>query len=382
MKPHRLSLVVLALALIGLHGPAARAQRPGVVTVGYVELKQDARYPALPFARSEMAATLAIEQARDDQVGDRDFVLAFFTAATEESLIEQVVAAVDRHGLRFFVLDLPAPAIVHLSAALRGRPALLFNATTPDDALRGEHCAANLVHTGPSRAMTADALAQYITAHHWHDVLLLEGAQPEDRDTADAFVRAAEKFGARIVARRALAPEADEATVTAAPPEYDVVYIADAGGASARRLPYRTTLARPVIGAAGLVATAWHARWDGAGAQRLSERFLRRTQRAMTGLDWSAWMAVDLIVQAVAHTRRDDLGALRADILGGADFDGAKDMAVSVRPWDHQLRQPILLTTSDTVVATAPTGDRGDPIAALDTLGDDRQATPCRLAGG
>jgi ABC transporter substrate binding protein (PQQ-dependent alcohol dehydrogenase system) len=378
----------------------ALAQRPGIVTIGYVELEGDPRYQPVrgteqlvlelrerPLAGAELALD---DAAAIGRVINRDFELTHFRAAAEALLIDQVVAAVDRHDLRLFVLDLPAPAVEHLAAALRDRPVLLFNATAADDRLRRDLCAPNLIHTLPSLAMTSDALAQYLVARKWRDVLLLEGPLDADKIQADAFARAAQKFGARIVERRGFKLGNDPrerdannvALLTATNRDYDVVFVADTDGEFARGLPYRTTRPRPVIGATGLVADAWHWTWERYGAPQLINRFLTRTRRHMTGLDWSAWMAVKLIVQATLRTHSDDVAALKAHLFGESSYDGVKGLAVSVRPWDHQLRQAILLSTPDQVIATAPLPGFLHATNELDTLGDDRPETPCRLAGG
>jgi ABC transporter substrate binding protein (PQQ-dependent alcohol dehydrogenase system) len=387
-----LGLMILAVAPV-------HAQRPGIVTIGYVELESDARYrPTLdlgqrvvaPHDRPVAGAELALDDAAAvGRMIGRDFVLSHFAASDETLLIDQVVAAVDRHGLRLFVLDLPASAVEHLTEALRDRPVLLFNTTAPDDRLRRNLCAPNLVHVLPSLAMTTDALAQYVVARKWRDVLLLEGPLEDDKVEADAFARAARKFGARIVERRRFTlgddprqRETDDAALlTTTAHDYDVVYVADADGRFSRTLPYRTTRPRPVIGATGLVAETWHWTWEGHGAPELIERFLTRTRRHMTAHDWSDWMAVNLIVQAVLRTGSDEIGVLKAYVFGASAYDGMKGLAVSVRPWDHQLRQPILLSTADSVIATAPLPGFLHATNELDTLGDDKSETPCHLAG-
>jgi ABC transporter substrate binding protein (PQQ-dependent alcohol dehydrogenase system) len=392
----------LGLALLALAAAAtpAQAQHPGVVTIGYVELENDARYePVLGTERiviarrerPEPAAEVALDEAAAiGRVIQRDFVLAHFRAAGEPLLIEQVVAAAERHDVHLFVLDLPADAVEHLASALAGKPALLFNATAPDDALRRTLCAPNLIHTMPSLAMLTDALAQHIVAHKWRDVLLLEGPLEADKTLADAFARAAAKFGARLVERRSFKlgndpRERDDnnvALLTATARDYDVVFVADSDGEFARGLPYRTTRPRPVIGSTGLIADAWHWTWERYGAPQLINRFLARANRHMTGLDWSVWIAVKMMVQASLRTHGGDYAAQAAHLLGDASYDGVKGLAVSLRPWDHQLRQAILLATSDSVVAAAPLPGFLHATNELDTLGDDRPETPCHLDGG
>jgi ABC transporter substrate binding protein (PQQ-dependent alcohol dehydrogenase system) len=395
----RLRAFGLAAALVVLAG-TAWAQRPGVVTIGYVELADDARYQPVrgteriviaprerPLAGAEVALDEAAAIAR---VIHRDFVLTNFSATKDDVLVDQVVAAVERHGIRLFVLDLPAASVERLATALRGKKVLLFNTTADADRLRRTVCAPELIHTAPSLAMTTDALAQFLVARKWRDVLLLEGPLPDDALLADAFARSAKKFGARLVERRRFKlgndpRERDEnnpALLTATSHDYDVVFVADADGEFARALPYRTVRARPVVGSTGLVADAWHWTWERYGAPQLINRFLARAKRHMTGHDWATWIAVKLIVQATLRTQSDDVGALAEYLTGDAGFDGVKGLAVGVRPWDHQLRQAILLTTQDAVIATAPLPGFLHAANELDTLGDDKPETPCQLAGG
>ncbi len=49
----------------------------------------------------------------------------------------------------------------------------------------------------------------------------------------------------------------------------------------------------------------------------------------------------------------------------------------SFRSWDNQLRQPIVLHTSDAVIATAPFEQFLHPTTYLDTLGVDQPQTEC-----
>ena len=74
----------------------------------------------------------------------------------------------------------------------------------------------------------------------------------------------------------------------------------------------------------------------------------------MESQDWAAWIAVKMVVQAALRTRSADFAKQRDFILGGNGFDGYKGLAVSVRPWDQQLRQAVFLATPNAVVASAP----------------------------
>ena len=95
--------------------------------------------------------------------------------------------------------------------------------------------------------------------------------------------------------------------------------------------------------------------------------------------DWAAWISVKMIIQSALRTRSIDFQQQRKFILGDATFDGDKGLAVSVRPWDNQLRQAVLLAAPYAVVASAPVEGFLHRTNVLDTLGDDQMETPCKL---
>ena len=63
-------------------------------------------------------------------------------------------------------------------------PPLLY---TPMDSLRIQDCRANLFHIIPSRAMKADALAQYLTFKRWQRWVLASGTGEGDKAFAEAM---------------------------------------------------------------------------------------------------------------------------------------------------------------------------------------------------
>jgi ABC transporter substrate binding protein (PQQ-dependent alcohol dehydrogenase system) len=78
---------------------------------------------------------------------------------------------------------------------------------------------------------------------------------------------------------------------------------------------------------------AWHWTWERHGAPQVNSRFEKKSGgRHMEGPDWAAWMAVRVIVQSSLRTESTDFAKQRAFILGDGNFDGAKGLAVSVRP--------------------------------------------------
>ena len=89
------------------------------------------------------------------------------------------------------------------------------------------------------------------------------------------------------------------------------------------------------------------------------------------------WRLAKLLLSL--RTRSTDFAKQRDFILGDAGFDGDKGLPVGVRPWDHQLRQAVLLAALYMVVASAPMEGFLHRLNDLDTLGDDEPETPCHL---
>jgi ABC transporter substrate binding protein (PQQ-dependent alcohol dehydrogenase system) len=399
----RLAVLCVATPVLAQSAPPTIPNAPASsdvrqrLTIGYVEIDGDARYepvkgadrlvlkaPMHPFA----AAEVALDEARAlRRVLPVDFALERITAKEPAQLAPAVLDAMERRGVHFFIIDAPADAWKSLIGAVRGRDVLLFNATEADDSLRRELCAAEVVHTFPSLAMSADALTQYLVARKWRDVLVLEGPLAADATLTGAFERSARKFGARVVAHQHFKAGTDPRErdqnnpllLSALNRDYDVVFVADQAFDFAREVPYRTVRPRPVIGSIGLEPVAWHWTWDHNGAPQVQSRFQARAAgRHMEGPDWAVWIAVKMIVQSALRTQSTDFRKQRDFILGGA-FDGDKGLALSLRPWDHQLRQAVLLATPYAVVAAAPVEGFLHQSNDLDTLGDDAPDSPCHL---
>ncbi|HEU5272050.1 MAG TPA: ABC transporter substrate-binding protein [Xanthobacteraceae bacterium] len=378
----------------------AQAQQPPArqtLTIGYVEIAGDLRYEPIRGADRIILKTRAhpyagAEVSIDDAAPLRrvlpvDFALTRISVSSAEEVAPAVLQAIESRGIHFFLIDAPPAAFAPLAAAVRGRDALLFNVSAPEDSLRRELCAAELVHTFPSLAMRMDALVQYLVARNWRDVIVLEGPLAADAASAAAFERSAKKFGARVVAHQRFKPGTDPrerdqnnpTLLTATNRDYDAVFVADAAFDFARQLPYRTQRPRPVVGSIDLEPVAWHWTWEHNGAPQVQARFAAHAAgRHMESGDWAAWIAVRMIVQAALRTRSTDFHAQRDFILSGA-FDGDKGLAVSVRAWDHQLRQAMLLASPYAVVASAPVEGALHRTNELDTLGDDAPESPCHL---
>ena len=160
------------------------------VTIGFVDIAGDPRHE--PIRATErmilrtrehpfVGAQVGIEEAQAlSRALKIDFALERITVKSADALAPAVMQAREAKGIHFFIVDAPAEAFRPLAEAVRGRDVLLFNATAPDDWLRRELCAREIVHTLPSLAMTMDGLVQHLVSRKWRDILVLQGPAPAD----------------------------------------------------------------------------------------------------------------------------------------------------------------------------------------------------------
>ena len=203
-----------------------------------------------------------------------------------------------------------------------------------DDRLREEDCRPNVVHTAPSRAMLADALAQYLVWKQWRRWFLVRGTGARRRGLRRGAaarrqaVRRQDRRGARLQGRsrqpargrRHEQIQQQIPTFTQNAPAYDVLMVADEGGLFGEYFPYRTWDARPVAGTQGLVPTSWHPALEQWGATQFQNRFRRLANRPMRPLDYDVWVAVRSIGEAATRTKSAEPKDLIA-YLKSADFD-------------------------------------------------------------
>jgi ABC transporter substrate binding protein (PQQ-dependent alcohol dehydrogenase system) len=309
-----------------------------------------------------------------------------------EDAVQAATELAARNG--FIIADLPADTLLKVADALRERGTLLFNAGAIDERLREADCRANVIHTAPTRAMLADALGQYLVWKQWKRWLLVAGSHDNDKLYADALRRAASRFGARIVEERSFedtggARRTDSGVtliqrqmpvVTQKAPAYDVLVAADESDVFAGYLPYRTWEPRPVAGSGGLKPVSWDATHEQWGAAQLQNRFYRLFKRLMNARDNQAWMAMRMIGEAATRTHSNDPVKLRA-FLVGPDFSFAafKGQRLTLRSWNLQVRQPILLGDGRSIVSVSPQEGFLHQTSELDTLGYDRPETKCVL---
>lgn len=380
-------ICLLAIAWAS-HGQAAEA--PLQVQIGYLGYRPDPG-PLLSNVIPEPAD--AGQRGAELAIIDSNSTGAFLnqryslTSASVDSPEALLAAAQAQHaqGLRLFVVNAPAASLRQLSAALPD--SLLFNAGSADDRLRSTECLANVLHTLPSRAMLADALAQFLVLRKWQKALLIVGPTEDDQAYAAALRRAAKRFGVQLVAEKAWRFDNDQRrsaqadmplfTQTA---EYDVVLVADERGDFGEYVPYQTWYPRPVAGTQGLTPTGWHKTVETYGAAQLQKRFEALAGRWMNDRDFAAWMAVRSVASAVNKLHQVDPQAIRQlELSEQLPLDGFKGRKLSYGAWNGQLRQPIPIVQPRALVSTSPQDGFLHPTNEMDSLGYDQPEVTCRF---
>jgi len=288
--------------------------------------------------------------------------------------------------LGLVVVNLNAEPLLKLSDLPNANQNLLFDVATTDDELRNGQCRHPVVHILPSRAMRADALAQYMLKKRWQKWFLVIGPTAEDQLYAAAVKRAAKRFGMKIVAEKNWTNDYDarrtaqsDVPVFTQGEEYDVLVVADEQGLFGEYLDYRTWIPRPVIGTQGLVATSWHRTHEQWGAVQLQNRFKEKAGRWMEEVDYAAYLAVRAIGEASVRSKSNQVAAIRDYLFSEAfALQGYKGVPLSFRSWDGQLRQPILLAAPRSLVNVAPLEGFLHPKSELDTLGYDQPESACK----
>ncbi|MCT8266337.1 ABC transporter substrate-binding protein [Afifella sp. JA880] len=390
----------VAFALVvGSASPGVAQDGKGKVMIGYL------RSPLpdwLPISLSERpreddgiaGARLAItDNNTTGRFTGQEYELEDATASDQQQALD-ALGEMSAGGVRFVVADLPADTLLAVTDEAAKRDTLVFNIGAADDRLRESDCRANLIHVTPSRAMLADALVQYLVTKKWTRLFLLVGSHSADQDYAAAVERAAKRFGARIVEKRVFTDtggarttdsglvqvDAQMAVFTQSAPDHDVVVVADESEIFGPYVPYHTWDPRPVAGTSGLRPTSWspaHDQWAGI---QIQNRFVAAYDRQMTAKDMDAWTAVRMIGEAATRASSSD-AATMADFIKGPKFEVAafKGQKLTLRDWNWQLRQPILLADGRMVVSVSPQDGFLHQTSTLDTLGYDRPESECRL---
>jgi ABC transporter substrate binding protein (PQQ-dependent alcohol dehydrogenase system) len=316
-------------------------------------------------------------------------------AVPPEADIAEVFTEQRAAGRSLFISDLPRDDLLAIARHGEAADTLIFNGRVADDDLRLTVCFPQVFHTALSRAMRADALIQFLVWKKWSDLFLFAGSTEGDQAYAEAIRRAAKKFGAKIVAEDSyaydpIARRTDSGHIQvqrqmplatqSAGDDYDVMIAIDEHETFGEYLPFNTYAPRPVAGTHGLVASSWHRVQEQWGSTQIQRRFTEIAGRWMEERDYGAWLGVRAIGEAVTRTSSADNAKLR-DYLRSPDFalGGFKGVGLSFRPWNQQMRQPVLLVNKRVLVSVSPQDGFLHQRTPLDSLGYDEPESDCAL---
>ena len=307
--------------------------------------------------------------------------------------IESQLAQIPTDAL--VILDLPKSEFTQVATTLDALDRVIINVRHPDADLRDQLCLPSLYHTIPSERMYFDALGQFLIHRGWRKVLVVHGPSKRDKVRTEILTKSLKKFGAEIsdIRQYTLSHHPDDRDKNK--PEfltggasYDVVAVIDSDKDFGRYIQYSTRRARPVVGDVGLTPVGWHRTLERYGAPQLNERYQKfdqsnplSSQEAMTDAEFAAWSAIKLITNSlnVAKMNRPTISPRQILEHPDTQVDLYKGTRGSIREWNHQLRQPILLATGEAVIAVAPMPKFLHPKHYVDTLGLDKPESPCQL---
>ena len=394
--PTLLTLAGAVAAILAMAGAAIGLE----VRAAVLRLDRDLPLPIsrLDIPPEDLGFAGALLATEDNQTTGTFLGMEFITEMRAVTPGDAAVAleALKAEGIGIIVVLAEGAEVTEL-AGLAGEDVFVLNAGARDEAAREEECRANLLHVAPSRAMLADAVIQFLIWKQWRRLVLIHGSHPEDAALADAYRQAARKFGAEIVEEREYVDrggarrtdtghvlvQRDMPVFMQDLPDHDVVIAADEADVFAAYLPYHQWQPHPVAGSAGLIPVTWHPAHEAWGATQFQRRFERLTGRGMREEDYQVWLALRVVGEAVLRTNSADPADLRdyamSDAFELAAFKGQK---LTFRPWNGQLRQPVLLTDRHITVAVSPQEGFLHQVSPLDTLGLDQPETRCTAFGG
>ena len=215
---------------------------------------------------------------------------------------------------------------------------------------------------------------------------MLTGPLEEDNKISMSFKNSAKKFGIKIIKEKFFVNNNDprvrdknNLSYLTKERTYNNIFISDTVGEFSLTVPNATIRPALVSGSSGLVPNAWHWSYLRHGAPQLNGRFERLNNRRMDSKDWAAWIAIKTIVESVIRTQSRDNNKILTFINSeDIQIDGSKGISLNFRKLSNQLRQPILLTSSNNwVTAKTPLEEFKDSKNNLDTIGINFKQTKC-----
>ena len=402
-------LAAVLLAAVGLAGPPARAEDAGEeIRLGYL-LSRAAGFSTYDRAGAWMGEE---EVNRQAQALGKRFRVIFAEGGQSSEVVEQARMLIDEQGVRALLSSVSDAATIALANLADERGIVFLNVGSDVDSLRGEKCRKNAFSIGPSLTMHVRALGQWaIQEKEWKSWAIVQGDSTGEARLAEAARRYLQANGGRVAGTVPLdevnAHEPAKALEALRAIKADFVYIALTGEKQELFLEayQQAGPASPVGGAepelvrmgrntrrfAGYWSTGWSHLNEIFGASELNNRFVDFAGIAMNERAWGAWAGVKILGEAMLRAPAPDAARLVPYLRESLQFDGYMGDAMDFRPWDHQLRQRMVIVRVnhdpkwngwDAFVneATVPLrrlkGWKGDP---LDSIGFTREESGCRF---
>ena len=393
----RLWMILLIVATLSTNLATAASLHLVIVTASNAEMTNRGKSFAGIQTRVERPVKRAVELALfESKTSFKEFgitpKLQLIDIDNKRPLNDQLK---EIHSDALVILDLPKSVFIEAAIFLDKSGHTTVNVRHPDVDLRDTLCLPSLYHTIPSERMYFDALGQFLIYRGWRKVLVVHGPTDKDKSRTQILERSLKKFGASISDLRefTLSHHPDDRDKNK--PEfltggtsYDVVAVIDSSRDFGRYIQYSTRRARPVVGDVGLTPVGWHRTLERYGAPQLNERYQLFDKKnrlpatdAMSDEEFAAWSAIKLITNslAVVDSTSETLDPQNILTHPDAQVDLYKGTRGSIRQWNNQLRQPILLATGDAVIAVAPMPKFLHPKHYVDTLGLDEPESRCKL---
>jgi branched-chain amino acid transport system substrate-binding protein len=412
-----LTLTALGLTAVcpwGGGGPgqsaSAQGQLPPVVRIAHLSSRHGAAAAMAGYA--VMGVQLGTEEAN---------ITAGMFATRVELILEDAVTAdnaaaiagklITQTGLTALIGALDDRTTALLSDLSQRRHVLFFNAAARGGHLRGANCHRYTFHIEPELAMYTQAIGQWLVRNkrtRWHFVAAEDALSQEALQRADRFLRdhGGAALGRFIIAagQRDFAPVFtqlsggdQEAVIVALPGDELQHFLSQYQAAGLTALVAGAPLDTIAMWhndpdhVQGVWATSWYHELERYSGRELNARFVRRFGQPAEAYAWASWAAVKLIIEGVLRSASTQASDLLRYFESAPAFDGHKGKALTFREWNHQLRQPLFIVKAREVkpanardlfepIAELPSPARGQSVVELlDTLGEPRAESPCRL---
>ena len=362
-----------------------------IFRVAYIDLKNDVRYTdwgrhPVDIRSSHNKVQRAVDGARLGIIDSEKY-----ERITKTKIIFKHLRYVDEKKLlKFFksespkeynaiLLDLNLKNLKSIQSSIKDKnQVIFFNVSNSNNSLRTNGCIDNLYHTYPSDMMKTDALAQFLVQKKWNKTLILTGSLNEDAFLSTSFKESSKKFGIKIVKEKTFVNsndprvrEKNDLSFLTKGRKFKSIFISDIDGEFALGVPYATMTPVAVLGSSGLSPKAWHWSYMRHGAPQVNGRFERKFNRRMQEKDWASWIAVKSILESILRTKSTEPQVIK-NFLVSEEFkvDGSKGISLNYRDINRQLRQTILLVSSNNwVTEVAPIETFKNSKNNLDTLG-------------